>query len=341
MCVCRGTTAASLKRTKSTQWITPSGHDVKAIRIDAVLHAAAWASASWRLCPDQNEIVLTVRVRLTPESRTRSAQELVTNENTHEGMSLAIWPVDSRLGCIREEDVTSQLGLLLAVVIATSAAACSGGSESMSPTGPSGARGAQIAGRVSGVNMSSTASINGLSAGPLTQTTTSSGPLKVSINGTNIETSVDGTGHFTLNGVPAGTIVLNFSGRGVNASVTLRGVSTGDQIEIDVRLENGGARLESDHRRRGDNDNDDDNESNNEGRRLPEGTIEVEGAVSTLTGSCPALAFRLGSTTVATSSSTIFDNITCAAIRNATRLEVIGRPQADGVLVATKVYPED
>ena len=215
----------------------------------------------------------------------------------------------------------------------------------MSPTGPSGARGAQIAGRVTGVNMSSTASINGLSASPLTQTTSSSGPLKVSVNGTNIETSVDGTGHFTLNGVPAGTIVLNFSGRGVNASVTLRGVSTGDQIEIDVRLENGGARLESDHRHRGDSDgedeNDDDNEGDNEGRRLPEGTIEVEGAVSRLTGACPALVFALGSRAVTTNSSTVFDNITCAAIKNATRLEVVGRPQADGVLVATKVYPED
>jgi hypothetical protein len=159
----------------------------------------------------------------------------------------------------------------------------------------------------------------------------------VSVNGTNIETNVDGTGHFTLNGVPSGTIVLNFSGRGVNASVTLRGVSTGDQIEIDVRLENGGARLESDHRRRGEEDDDDDNE----GRSLPEGTNEVEGTVSSLTGTCPALAFRLASRIVATNSATIFDNITCAAIRNATRLEVIGRPQADGVFLATKVYPED
>lgn len=49
-------------------------------------------------------------------------------------------PVDSRLGCIREEDVTSRLGLFLSVVTSTLAAACSGGSGAMSPTGPSGAR---------------------------------------------------------------------------------------------------------------------------------------------------------------------------------------------------------
>lgn len=244
--------------------------------------------------------------------------------------------------------MTFRLGLFLTTIVAISAAACSGGSESTSPTGPSGARGAQIAGRVSGVGMSSTtASTTGLSASPLTQTTSSSGALKVSVNGTKIETNVDGTGHFTLDGVPAGTIVLNFTGRGVNASITLRGVSAGDKIEIDVRLEGSGARVESENRKRGeggnegerrDNDNDDDDR---EGRPLPDGVIEIEGDVSSLVGTCPVLAFRLGARTVRTTSSTIFDNIACSAIKNATALEVLGRPQADGVLLATKVYPED
>lgn len=160
--------------------------------------------------------------------------------------------------------MTSQLRLFPAVVIAIWAAACSDGSGSMSPAGPSGARGAQIAGRVSGVSMSSTASINGLSASPLTQTTSSSSPLKVSVNGTNIETNVDGTGHFTLNGVPSGTIVLNFTGRGVNASVTLRGVSAGDQIEIDIRLDASGARVDSENRHRGEG-NGEDRRNGNEG----------------------------------------------------------------------------
>jgi hypothetical protein len=210
----------------------------------------------------------------------------------------------------------------------------------MSPTSPSGARGAQIVGRVSGVSMSSTASVNGLTASPLTQTTSSSDALKVSVNGTNIETTVDGTGQFTLNGVPSGTIVLNFTGRGVNASVTIRGVNTGDQIEIDVRLENGGARLQSDRRHRRD-DGDDDNEDDDEGHRLPDGIIEVEGAVASLTGACPTLTFTVASRMVRTNSSTIFDNISCSAIRNASRLEVLGRPQSDGGLVATKIYPED
>ena len=236
--------------------------------------------------------------------------------------------------------MTSRLGLFLAVVLATSAAACSGGSGSMSPASPSGARGAQIAGRVSGVSMSSTASTNGLSASPLSQTTTSTGALKVSVNGTNIETMVDGTGHFTLDGVPSGTIVLNFTGRGVDAGVTIRGVNTGDRIEIDVRLENGGARLESDRRHRGDG-NGEDNDDDEEVRTLPDGTIKVEGAVLSLSGACPTLTFGLASRIVRTDSRTIFDDVRCPAITNMTRIEVLGRPQPDGAILATKVDGED
>ena len=59
--------------------------------------------------------------------------------------------VRSRLACIREDDVTSRLGLFLAVVVAVSAVACSGDSESMSQTGPSSASGAQTQGSPSGI----------------------------------------------------------------------------------------------------------------------------------------------------------------------------------------------
>jgi Domain of unknown function (DUF5666) len=47
--------------------------------------------------------------------------------------------------------VTSRLGLFLAAVIAVSAVACSGDSESMSPTGPSSASGAQTQGSPGGI----------------------------------------------------------------------------------------------------------------------------------------------------------------------------------------------
>lgn len=74
-----------------------------------------------------------------------------------------------------------------------------------------------------------------------------------------------------------------------------------------------------------------------EGNGLAAGIIEVEGDVSNLSGTCPSLTFRLAGRAVRTSSSTIFEHITCSAIRNASHLEVLGRPQADGSLTATGV----
>jgi hypothetical protein len=188
--------------------------------------------------------------------------------------------------------------------------------------------------------MSSTASLTALSSSPQTQTTSSSAPLKVSVNGTNIETNVDGTGHFMLDGVPSGTVVLKFTGRGVDASVTLRGVSTGDRIDIDVRLDGGGARVESDRRNRSGNDNDDDDDDdddNGDVRTLPDGTVKVEGTVASVSGTCPNLMFGLASSIVKTNSGTVFDDVRCSAIANRSRIEVIGRQQSDGVIVATKV----
>jgi hypothetical protein len=167
----------------------------------------------------------------------------------------------------------------------------------------------------------------------------------VSVNGTNIETNVDGTGHFTLDGVPSGTIVLKFTGRGVDASVTLRGVSEGDQIQIDVRLEGAGsARVESENRHResgGEGErNNNNNDNNNQGRNLPDGVIKIEGDVANLSGACPALTFRVGSQLVRTTSSTFFEHIKCAEIKNGVEVEVFGRMQADGSLMATAVEEE-
>ena len=77
--------------------------------------------------------------------------------------------------------------------------------------------------------------------------------------------------------------------------------------------------------------------------------VELSGAVSALAGSCPALTFTVGKTVgttvettkVATTATTTFRGITCAAIANATVVEVKGTRQADGSIVATRVSLED
>ena len=98
----------------------------------------------------------------------------------------------------------------------------------LSPSGVSGFRsGAVITGRVNGANNLPVAT------GVLATLATTS--LRVTISGTDISTAVDGTGTFTLTGVPPGTVTLQFSGPGVSAASTLTGVTTGETIRIERR----------------------------------------------------------------------------------------------------------
>jgi hypothetical protein len=161
----------------------------------------------------------------------------------------------------------------------------------------------------------------------------------VKVNGTNIETNVDGVGRFTLDGVPSGTIVLNFSGRGINADVTITGVNTGDQINIEVRFDNGRARVESEHRDRGDDqgeDDDNDDDDNDDVNR--DGRVEVKGSVSDLAGTCPDLRLMVGTRRVKTSITTVFDDVSCMRVQNMMRVEVKGvADRADGMVAATRV----
>jgi uncharacterized protein DUF5666 len=165
------------------------------------------------------------------------------------------------------------------------------------------------------------ASTTGATAGATT--------LRVTIAGTNISTMVDGTGQFTMNGVPPGTVTLTFAGEGVSASITLNNVSAGDEIRIEVRLNGSNARIESENRHRGDDDDDDDDDAN-----------EVKGTVSGVTGTCPELTFMVGTRVVRTSSATVFDD-RCTDIRTGVRVEANGTRGENGTFTATRVEVDD
>jgi hypothetical protein len=128
-------------------------------------------------------------------------------------------------------------------------AACGGNaSGSLSPTGPSaGGTGTVITGKVNGMSAAITAD----SFAPR-----ATGSLKVTISGTDISTTVDGTGQFTLTGVPPGDVTLQFSGPGVSATIKLSGISSGDQVHIEVTLNGSGMRLDSESRHRDGDAND-------------------------------------------------------------------------------------
>ena len=208
--------------------------------------------------------------------------------------------------------------LALAVVIAANIA-CGNASGSGSPTGPSASRStAVISGRV-----------NGMSTLPVVAASDSFAPraatsLHVTITGTDISSTVDGSGQFTLNGVPPGDVTLQFSGSGVSASIRLTGITAGQTIHLEVTLNGrGGANLDSETR------DDDDDDMN-----------EVKGAVTGLTGTCPALTFTIGTRSVRTTDATRFED-GCARIQNAVRVEVNGTIGTDNVLTATRVELDD
>jgi len=217
------------------------------------------------------------------------------------------------------------------------------GSNSLLPTGPSGttAGRAQIAGHVTGTatnSSPSTTSFSALTGNALTTTSTSM--LKVSISGTDIATSVDGSGQFTLDDVPPGTVTLTFSGSGLSANITLSGVNAGDRIEIEVRLEGSGARIESERRHHEGDADDDDHDGDRDDEEEPDG-LEVEGAISELSGSCPMLSFTVGERHISTNDATIFRDTTCGALKDTVRVEVHGSLNADGTLAASRVELDD
>lgn len=67
------------------------------------------------------------------------------------------------------------------------------------------------------------------------------------------------------------------------------------------------------------------------------GPDEVEGTISELTGTCPALTFKVRGITVTTSASTTFSGVACAALANGTAVEVEGTKQANGSIAAASV----
>jgi hypothetical protein len=61
-------------------------------------------------------------------------------------------------------------------------------------------------------------------------------PLRVSVEGTNLSTTTNSFGQFTLEGVPSGTVVLRFVGRGVDVRVEISGLNSDITLRITVRI---------------------------------------------------------------------------------------------------------
>src|SRR5262245_4981299 len=145
--------------------------------------------------------------------------------------------------------IRSTAGTAVLAVVGLSAVAC-GGNAALSSIGPSSASSrASISGVVRGSAVTPTPSRT-LSEETFSTLDSRSG-VTISVVGTGISTNADNQGQFTLNDVPSGTVVLNFSAPGSNATATLQGVGPGDRVQITVTVNGNNAHVDSEHHNNG------------------------------------------------------------------------------------------
>lgn len=206
-----------------------------------------------------------------------------------------------------------------------------GGNSSLSPTAPSqtGAAnrsGAMIVGQVSGASAPITTRS--------TVSTLAMSSVTVKVVGTNVSTTTDGQGQFTLTGVPPGEVRLEFTGPGGSATISISGVKIDDEIHITVTLNGSNARVDSEHR----SSHGDGKQDQGDGKQDQN---ELKGAISGLTGTCPAISFTVQNTKVTTTANTAFEDVECASLKNGTVVEIKGTRGSDGSIAATKVEGDD
>ncbi len=107
-----------------------------------------------------------------------------------------------------------------------------------SPTGPSLPAGATIQGTL----------VTGATAAQAgaPHTMSGAGGIRVSVTGTNLTTTTDGAGKFVITGVPSGTVELHLEGPGLDARLSISGLTAGQTLTITVRASGSHASLESD-----------------------------------------------------------------------------------------------
>ena len=159
---------------------------------------------------------------------------------------------------------------------AISIGACGGDNKAANPTQPTSPAisnppasnaGAVIAGTVVGFSGTPSAAFSTRATG-----------LTVTVTGSNLSSAVDDSGRFELRGVPGGHVELHFSGRNIDARLSLDNVAEHDAIEIVVRVDGTTAEIEDNHRQGADN------------------RVEIEGTVAEVNATAGTL--RIGDTVV-------------------------------------------
>lgn len=206
---------------------------------------------------------------------------------------------------------TYLVGALAAVALS---AAC-GQWSPPAPTAPS----ELLSNPASGATVSGTiTNMSGSSMLASTASDAASVDLRVNVVGTDITAPVNVSGRFTLQGVPAGTILLRFTGPGIDVTLNVGGVGDRELLDVKLRLEVTSARIESFVRIRIDN------------------TTEIEGEVTQVSGTCPNLSVVIHGMAVNLTTTT---EGACGDIRVGIRIKIKGTRNGS-VIVVIKVNVE-
>lgn len=125
----------------------------------------------------------------------------------------------------------------LFVSLCAVAAACGG-----SPTGPDSAGGS------GGATIAGTAAIASANKSVDTLAGVPAAGLTVTVAGSNLSTTTNGSGYFQINGVPAGNVRLQFRQSGVDASAEVQNVGGQQLVTIEVQVSGSTATIVSDTR---------------------------------------------------------------------------------------------
>jgi hypothetical protein len=158
--------------------------------------------------------------------------------------------------------------------------------------------------------------------------------IRVSVVGTTLSSMTDGSGQFTIEGVPAsGSIALRFEGPNLDARLDLSGLTPGQVLTIAVKVS-------GDHVVLAGSDDPSPSPSSSPGPGH-EGEVEFQGAVQSVNPPDLVVDGRLVHTDDATDIKSHGDVIALSAVPVGSTVEIEGTSQSDGSVLARKIRLED
>lgn len=219
-------------------------------------------------------------------------------------------------------DITRQSIVSLAIAGAAVLAMACGGHQA-APNAPSATVSVAAPGSGAVVGATIAGTVVGQSASSVSGRLLPRGvPLTVTVTGSTSSASVDSSGHFILQNVPAGHVDLHFMGNGVDAHLELNDVVERAAITITVVVNGSNAVLDDDQ------------------REDPDHTVEVEGLVSATSASTLTVNGKMITVNAATVIGHGDQTIAFASIKTGDRVHVKGAPTTAGglaAILATKI----